>query len=69
MVYCDAILLIVTFLTFQPTNIIHGNTVSLLSLYLVMVFLVNAVEFVAARAVVVKVHLAFAVTVHAPAHT
>jgi archaellum biogenesis ATPase FlaH len=64
------VILIVTFLAFEAANIFHGYAVHLTGFEIVMEFLVNAVEFIAAGAVIViEVDFGFAVTVHAPTHT
>lgn len=62
------LVLIVTFLTFQTTDIAYSHTIHFVVLYIVMKLLVNAVEFVTSAVAVVEINFCFSVTVYTPAH-
>src|SRR5215471_11722557 len=57
-----------TFLAFEPANIINCNTISYSVFDLFMVFGINTIEFIAITLIVIKVDLGFAVAVDAPSH-
>ncbi len=61
-------ILVVAFLALQATDISNSYTVSCTGFDLVVVFLVNAIEFVSFAFIVVELNFCFAVTVHAPSH-
>jgi len=62
------LILIVTFLAFQATDIFYGYAVHFTGFNIVVEFLVNAVKLVARAVVIVELHFRFTVTVDAPAH-
>jgi hypothetical protein len=59
----DDQILIVTFLTFSTTDLFNGHTIHFAVLDIVVEFLVHAV-----KAIVLKLHVCFTVTVDTPAH-
>ena len=62
------ILLIVTFLAFQTTNILHGHTVHFSVPDIVMEFLINTIEFIPGAVAIIEIDLGFTMAVHAPSH-
>ena len=63
---CSA--LVVAFLTFRSSNILHRYTIHLACFDIVVEFLVNAIELITCTVVVVEINLCLAVAVNAPAH-
>lgn len=57
-----------TFLTLKTTDILHFHAVHFTGPDIVVELLVNAVEFVTLRTVIVEVHIGLPVTVDTPAH-
>ena len=67
-IYTFANLLVVTFLTFQTTDVFHAYTIHFTRLQIIMEFFINAVELVSSAVAVVEGDFGFAVTVDTPAH-
>ena len=57
-----------TFLTFEAANIVYRNAIHFTALYIIMKFLINAVELVPGAITGIKINLGFAVAVDTPAH-
>ena len=61
-------LLVVTFLTFQTTNIFYSNAIHFTGPEIVMELFVNAVELITSAVAVIESDFGFAVAVDTPTH-
>jgi hypothetical protein len=64
----SAAFLIVTFLTFQPTDVLNRHTIHFARFDIIMEFLVNAIELISFGTVIVEIHPRLPVTVNTPTH-